>query len=312
VSRLVLVFVLVCAVATGCGGSGRTAHDGAVKRSTTPALGGVSGNGRLVGIGHGRSLFLDCMGSGSPPIVLEAGLGGSTHNWGAVQSSLAETARTCAYDRAGSGNSVAAPGIRNAPEQIDDLEQLLTAAKIQPPYVLVGHSYGGVLTQLFAHAHPHDIAGIVLVDSVGRDQLRRTRAVWPRSASPQLRREITAPVSDNVDLAAGEALAGRIRTLGETPLIVVTAGSETFGGARPRLARVLGRLWMTMQDELAALSRNHIHVIALRSDHLIQAPDGQPAVVIRAVRAVIDAARGRSALPACARIFHTTGVRCRD
>jgi pimeloyl-ACP methyl ester carboxylesterase len=311
VSRLLLVFVVGCAVAAGCGGNGHAARDHPARLSPTPFLSGVSDSGRLVSIGDGRSLFMDCIGSGTPTILLEAGLGGNTHNWDAVHARLGETARTCAYDRAGSGNSVGPPGVRDAAEEIDDLQRLLAAAKLPGPYVLVGHSYGGLLVRLFAHAHPKDTAGIVLVDAVGRDQIRRTEAVWPKAEFRRLRRAVTQPVSDGVNLAASEALGDSVRTLGQTPLVVVTAGSESFGGAPPRLTRALDRLWTTMQDELAALSGDHVHVVALRSDHFVQAADGQPDVVIRAVRAVVDAAREDTALPPCPRIFHRARDRCR-
>jgi pimeloyl-ACP methyl ester carboxylesterase len=312
VRRLLLAILLVSVCAGGCGG-GEHADGGDVAKPTpTPALSGVRDTSRLVTLGGGRTLFLDCVGSGSPTVVLEAGFGAGTRDWEAVQPTLGETTRTCAYDRAGIGNSIAGRGTRDAAAEIDDLEQLLVAAHIDPPYVLVGHSYGGLLARLFAQAHAADTAGIVLVDSMGRDQTRRTMAIWPKSQFRRLRRELAQPVREGVNVAAGEALAARIRTLHGLPLVVITAGSETFGGAPPRLARALGRLWTTMQDELAALSTDHVHVIAVHSDHFVQGTQGQPDVVIRAVRAVVDAARDDTPLPSCARLFHNGGLRCRD
>ena len=296
----------------GCGGNGPAAHREPAKPAPAPALGGVRDTSRLVTIGGRRSLFLDCIGSGTPTVVLEAGFGGNTHDWEAVQPGLGKTTRVCAYDRAGIGNSVAGEGVRDAADEIDDLEHLLAAAHVDPPDVLVGHSYGGLLARLFAQAHADDTAGIVLVDSMGRNQTRRTMAIWPKSQFRRLRRVLAQPVREGVDLAAGEALAARIRTLHGIPLAVVTAGSETFGGAPPRLARALGGLWATMQDELAALSSDHVHVVAVRSDHFVQGPEGQPDVVIRAVQAVVDAARDHTPLSSCARLFHGGGRRCRD
>ena len=100
-----------------------------------------------------------CVGSGSPTVVLEAGFGADTFTWRDVQPQLGRTTRTCAYDRAGTGNSVAPPGVRDARDEIADLRQLLARARIDPPYVLVGHSYGGVLARVFAHLHPTETAG---------------------------------------------------------------------------------------------------------------------------------------------------------
>src|SRR4029077_14893887 len=106
-------------------------------------------------------------------VVLEAGFGGNSGNWSAVQRTLGRTTRTCAYDRAGLGNSLAMPGVHDAGDEIADLQRLLDHAHLAPPYVLVGHSYGGLLVRLFAHAHPHQTAGGGLVDSMGRGPDRR-------------------------------------------------------------------------------------------------------------------------------------------
>jgi pimeloyl-ACP methyl ester carboxylesterase len=189
--------------------------------------------------------------------VLEAGLGGDTFNWQDVQRRLGQTTRTCAYDRAGNGLSAAG-------DDVDDLGRLLDHAHIAPPYVLVGHSYRGLLVRLFAHVHPDATAGVVLVDAMGRDQTRRVLAIWPRSLAKVLRREQARPVRGGVDLAAGEALAARVSSLGDTPLAVVTGGHQQWEHVSPPLTRALRRQWAVMQDELAALSSDHLHVVALR------------------------------------------------
>jgi len=290
--------------------------------TTTPAP-GVVGPGRLVGIGGGRRLFVECVGSGSPSVVLEAGLGANARSWQDVQAQIGRTTRTCAYDRAGVGSSVARPGVHGAREDVDDLRRMLDGAGIDPPYVLVGQSYGGLLVRLFADAHPDTTAGVVLVDAKGRDQMRRELAVWPRSEAPALRRSWARPIQDGVDLAAGDALGRRVTSLGDTPLAVITAGTHAADstGMPRRVERALFGLWATMQDELAALSSDHVHVVALRSDHWIQIRrftrgdteiDGQPDVVIRAVRAVVQAAREKAHLPPCRRLFAGAGVRCRS
>src|SRR5512132_3747956 len=252
---------MACALAVGCGGSRHEGQRAAtVKAPPAPAL---AGPGRLVAIGAGRSLFLDCVGSGTPTVVLEAGLGANTFSWRDVQAQLGRTTRTCAYDRAGIGNSVARPGVHDARADLADLQALLRAAHLDPPYVLVGHSYGGLLARLSAQEHRQQTAGVVLVDAKGRDQLRRELAVWPRSQA--------RPVRAGVDLATSDAEASRLSSLGDTPLAVITAGTHAADsrGMPPALSRALYRLWMTMQDELASLSSNHVHVVALRSDHWI-------------------------------------------
>ena len=307
-----LACLLASALVTGCGGQKAKVQHVATGTTPHPAP-AIVGSGRLVGIGSGRSLYLDCVGSGSPTVVLEAGFGGNTGNWRDVQPQIGRTTRTCAYDRAGLGNSLARPGVHDAGDEITDLQRLLDAAHVRPPYVLVGHSYGGLLVRLFAKAHADETAGVVLVDAVGRNQRRRELARWPRSLVPAARREEAKPVRDGVDLAAGDALGSRVRTLGDAPVAVITAGKHADVASLPRrLARAFDRLWSTMQDELATLSSDHVHVVALRSDHFVQRLDGQPGVVIRAVGAVVRAARDQAHLPPCRRLFSGSNVRCRD
>ena len=316
--------LLATVLVVGCGGHEQDGQRAPVaKTSPQGAPDTVDGQGGLVEIGDGRSLYLACVGSGSPTVVLEAGLGADTHSWQDVQPQLGRSTRICAYDRAGIGNSIRRPGIHDASDDVDDLQRLLDGAHLEPPYVLVGQSYGGLLIRLFAQSHPEETAGLVLVDAKGRDQMRRELAIWPKSQAPALRRSWARPVRDRVDLAAGDALAGRVTSLGDTPLAVITAGTHQADsrGMPPRLARDLYGLWVTMQDELAALSSDHVHVVAPRSDHWIQIRrfyrgneriHGQPDVVVRAVEAVIRAARDGTHLPPCRRLFEGSAVRCRN
>jgi pimeloyl-ACP methyl ester carboxylesterase len=308
-----LLSLLACGLVVGCGQQSKEEHS--TTGRTSPVATGVGGRpGEQVEIGGGRSLFLHCVGSGSPTVVLEAGFGADTFAWRDVQPELGRTTRTCAYDRAGAGSSLATPGVRDARDEIADLRRLLARARIDPPYVLAGHSYGGVLARVFAHFHPTETAGLVLIDTMGRDGRRRQLAIWPQSQAPEIRRELATPVIDGVDLAVGEALASRVRTLDDTPLAVITAGrQDNFPSTPAQLARALKRLWDTMQDELARLSENSVHVVALRSNHEIPSShSGQPSVVVGAVRAVLRAARDGTRLAPCSRIFSSANLRCRN
>ncbi len=307
--RVLAVLVLVACVAVGCGGQEPKAHRGPTVKTPRPAL-LAEGSGKFVVIGGGRSLYMKCVGSGSPTVVLEAGFGADTHSWQDVQPELGRSTRTCAYDRAGPGNSVAPPGVRDARDEIADLRRLLASARVEPPYVLVGHSYGGVLARVFAHQHPSETAGLVLIDTMGRDGRRRQLAIWPRSQAPEIRRGVATTVMDGVDPAAGEAIASRLTSLGDMPLAVITAGRhDNFPRTPAQLYRGLKRLWDGMQDELAALSENSVHVVALASNHDI--PIGQPSVIVRAVQVVVGAARSHAHRPRCRRLFSGSDVRCR-
>ena len=137
----------------------------------------------LVPIPDGRSLNLYCVGSGSPTIVLESGLGGGAYDWRAVQGKMAKLTRVCAYDRAGMGRSPMGPLPRDTKADVADLEALLKAADIRPPYLLVGHSMGGGYNlRLFASRHLEDVAGIVLVDPSVENQVAVMEKALPAGA----------------------------------------------------------------------------------------------------------------------------------
>jgi pimeloyl-ACP methyl ester carboxylesterase len=119
--------------------------------------------GRLVDIG-GRRLHLVCAGRGSPTVIFESGIAASSLNWTAMQAAVARFTGVCTYDRAWLGWSDPASTPRVASQLVDELHSLLTEAHIPAPYVLVGHSFGGLLVQAYAVAHPDQLTGLVLID----------------------------------------------------------------------------------------------------------------------------------------------------
>jgi pimeloyl-ACP methyl ester carboxylesterase len=122
--------------------------------------------GQLIDVG-GYRLHIDCQGdpSAQPTVIMDAGQGEFSLTWALVQPEVARFARVCAYDRAGLGWSEASPKARTASNIVEEFQTLLTRAGIEPPYLLVGHSAGGLYAQLYAQAHPEDVVGMVLVDS---------------------------------------------------------------------------------------------------------------------------------------------------
>src|SRR5918999_4922547 len=120
--------------------------------------------GDMVDVG-GYSLHINCVGQGSPTVVLDAALGAMSADWVLVQREVSDTTRVCAYDRAGMGWSEMGPEPRDAKQISSELHTLLTKAGIEGPYVLVGHSFGGMYMQTFAARYPEEVAGVALVDS---------------------------------------------------------------------------------------------------------------------------------------------------
>ena len=130
---------------------------------------------RMVDIGNGRKLNLYCVGSGSPTVIFDSGLGvgSGTLSWNRVQPSVARFTRACSYDRAGYGFSDPGPLPRDSDAIVSDLRALLDRAGIAPPYILVAHSIAGLYEPLFADHYAQDVAGMVLVDpsAAGQEEL---------------------------------------------------------------------------------------------------------------------------------------------
>jgi pimeloyl-ACP methyl ester carboxylesterase len=121
--------------------------------------------GKFLRSDHGH-LHVRDMGEGSPTVILESGLMSTVLTWQAIQPELAKSTRVVSYDRAGLGWSDAGPEPRNADRIVEELHSLLTHAEITAPYVLVGHSFGGLTMPLFAARYPDEVCGVVLVDPV--------------------------------------------------------------------------------------------------------------------------------------------------
>ena len=128
--------------------------------------------GQLVDVG-GYRLHLYCTGEASPTVILDALFPGTVSNWVWVQPEIAKTTRVCAYDRAGLGWSDSSPEPRDAEQQARELHTLLTNAEIPGPYILVGHSLGGLYVRMFAAQYPDKVAGMVLIEGTNPDSWKR-------------------------------------------------------------------------------------------------------------------------------------------
>lgn len=242
----------------------------------------------------GRRLHVTCTGTGSPTVVMEAGLGASSRTWRAVQPAIAEITRVCSYDRAGMGTSDPDPGTkiarRTSRSIVDDLSQLLRSAAIAGPYVLVGHSLGGAHIRLFASRFPQDVVGMVLVDSSHEDQAARFSATGykpPAEPDPPIEQD-----PDRTDMLASLKEVGEAHWRADIPLVVVSHGrkiADTAPGITAMQANGIEAAWLELQRELAARSSQGRLVIAQRSGHFVQTDE--PELVIKAIRDVVVAAR---------------------
>jgi pimeloyl-ACP methyl ester carboxylesterase len=267
--------------------------------------------GRVVEIGRGRGLYLECHGTGSPTVVLESGFRTDAEIWSTltvagtpVLPAVSRFTRVCAYDRPGTvldaehlGRSDPVPMPRTADDIVADLDALLRAAEAPGPYVLVGHSLGGLFARLYASDQPEAVAGLVLVDAYPErleDLLGPER--WPIYEQIALDPGPLAAVPDletiDFDAASETMLTAAARSpLRRVPLVVLSRGRpvELPASVPAGFSDALEQAWAVGQAELVSLVPGSRHVIATRSGHDIQLD--QPALVVRAIRRVVNTVR---------------------
>jgi pimeloyl-ACP methyl ester carboxylesterase len=262
--------------------------------------------GRLIRVG-GHSLHLLCKGSGQPTVVIEQGAGAPSPLWRPIQEQIAEFACACIYDRAGYLWSEAVHRPRSVRERAEELYVLLKNAEVPGPYLLVAHSYGGLIVREFALLYPSELAGLVLVDTPDEPVLCRPEVqsfyarmrffakvmeVASRFGLPRLLRRIPALrqglwfARPDEYAAMADDLAS-LRNLNPAPPVPgqfkdVPLAILTHGQPFPGPFAVLENGWLASQHRLAALSNRSTLTTAENSNHMIHLD--QPDLVIGAVR----------------------------
>lgn len=249
---------------------------------------------KLVNVDGGRRLHINCSGmnfEGSPTVVLESGAGNDASVWNRVQPEVAKFTRVCSYDRAGLGGSDPVPELRTIVALTEDLHALLVNAKVTGPYILVGHSLGGILVRLYASYYPAEIVGMVLVDSAHEDEPDRALALIPPEALKEMLRQakpgdLVVQTAERIDNGSIRTLMNALNWRGDIPLIVLTQG-RPYGPdtvAVPSIAPKAYQLHLELQRDLVRLSSRGRQVIAKKSGHGIH--QDQPELVIDAIRQV--------------------------
>jgi pimeloyl-ACP methyl ester carboxylesterase len=238
-------------------------------------------------------LHLHCEGQGSPLIVFESGSGDDGTVWRWLQRDLAKLTRACAYDRAGLGNSEPGQKPRTSQQMADELYALLEAAHQPAPYVLVGHSAGGLNVRLFASRYASEVAGMVLVDVVSSAYQSRFMSLLPPEVLERIKRRMRK-IPDGWEFDSFVESLNQVASapaLGDIPLVVLSAGQSEppQPGVSDELHARLLAIENEMQAELSQLSTNSARVVAPKSGHYIQWD--APALVVESITEVVRAAR---------------------
>jgi pimeloyl-ACP methyl ester carboxylesterase len=271
---------------------------------------------------EGHDLYLNCVGSGSPAVILFNGHMERTPSWAWIQPDVARETRVCAFDRAGQGWSGEGGGSQDAHELSDDVHALLAAARVPRPYVVAGHSVGGPYALAYAMDFPADVAGVALIDSstpyqfdlpdypgfyafwrrvgatlpsLGRAGITRLTLGRGSSLPPDARRSAQLFAASPRELRANRVEFAELRTvfeqtkelrsLGEKPLYVLSAGTDSQAG------------WAPAQARLATLSSNAVQRTVKEATHAALVDDERFAAESSdAIAAVVRAVRGRTSV----------------
>ncbi len=268
----------------------------------------------LVNIGNGREMYLECRGTGSPPVILEAGYRNTAGIWslqGApnrtmVFPGVAEFTRVCAYDRPGTildektfsrSTPVKMPrsmsAARTAQDVVADLHTLLEVAKVPGPYVLVGHSFGGLFTRLYASTYPDQVVGLVLVDALSEQvRAKLTPEQWTLYKNfgfVQPPPGITYPALELNDVDASFDQMKNAKPLHPIPLIVISKklpfDLTAWAPLPADFQQALNTAWEKAQAGLKQLVPNARHYLATQSAHYVQVQE--PELVIWAIEQIV-------------------------
>ncbi|WP_433750451.1 alpha/beta fold hydrolase [Falsibacillus pallidus] len=215
----------------------------------------------------------------TPTVVMDSGYGDYSKAWNKVAPEIAKLTDVVLYDRAGLGKSEKSNKQRTSEQMVAELKELLLKMNLEPPYMLVGHSFGGVNMRLFAAEYPEDVCGLVLVDSTPEDYKERFLPTMSVEFQEAYNKQFIYE-GDYQEFMQSLQQVKQERNELEIPLTVISAGKKAHYSTQSQ------DLWNDMQQELLDLSSRSDFILAKNSAHYIQ--NDEPLVVINAIKKVIE------------------------
>lgn len=217
--------------------------------------------------------------NGKPTIVMDAGYGGDSKVWDPIISDISMPTEVLIYDRAGLGKSEKSSNPRTSREIVKELNELLNKAKINRPYILVGHSFGGLNMRLYATEFPKEVAGLILVDSTPEEYIEKFLPSMSKEFQKAYYKQFVYESNYDEFLESFKQIKESRRQL-NVPLIVLSAGKKDH------YSRKSQELWNEMQKEIFEISSHSELIIAENSAHYVQ--NDEPDLVIDAIERMIE------------------------
>lgn len=264
----------------------------------TPASTSAAAASDLLDVGPYR-VQMASLGAGPYTVIFESGFGRDLNVWRDVAPQVARSNKVVTYSRAGHGRSEARPGVPTLASRTDELEQLIAAAGWTPPFVLVGHSYGGFLIRSYAARHPAQIAGMVFVDPSDEHQNTELRKLDAAAVDNDTRLLVQyMPPKLQPELAQVQAIldSGKLSLAGPLPDVPVVVLTSVQRREKPQLfleTPAAVEVWRDLHARFFRSFKRGSHVVTPDSGHNIH--QEQPALVVAAIAEVIaaaDTARG--------------------
>ncbi|HFK1788815.1 TPA: alpha/beta fold hydrolase [Bacillus pacificus] len=219
-----------------------------------------------------------------PVIIMEAGYGDYSKTWDHIAEELTEFGTVLTYDRAGLGKSGNSSKRRISSEMIKDLRSCLEKLQLKPPYIFVGHSFGGINARLFATFYSEDMLGIVLVDSTPENYKKDFLLIMsPEFQEAYYKQFVHESSYKEFMFSLGEANK-HCQSMRNIPLVVLAAGKKAYYSQEAQMK------WLQLQEELLRLSNNHKFIITEQSGHYIQ--KDEPHYIIDAIKWIIEVGEG--------------------